>query len=254
MFGDRFSSSTGCSRWLHETAPGRSDQSLSCRFLKVATHPDKEFAVACGPDSQAGIHERGDFRHPGFTEVGLCGKAPRVVVEFGPGTGVMTRELLRLMPDDGTLLAFEISPRFVTYLRETVPDPRLQIVQASAETAATELSRRGIEQVDGVVSSLGISFMDMGSVDAIFRPLLSHLGKKGTITQFQYVTSAWGSMAGVFSVSMRAVMKRYFRCVQSTCVWLNLPPAFVITGHGGRNGDKAPPNGIEIESLGYTDN
>ena len=52
-----------------------------------------------------------------------------------------------------------------------------------------ELSRRGIEQVDGVVSSLGISFMDMGSVDALFRPLLSHLGKRGTITQFQYVTS-----------------------------------------------------------------
>ena len=39
MFGDRFSSSTSCSRWLHETEPGRLDQSLSCRFLKVATHP-----------------------------------------------------------------------------------------------------------------------------------------------------------------------------------------------------------------------
>ena len=39
MFGDRFSSSTSCSGWLHETAPGRPDQSLSCRFLKVATHP-----------------------------------------------------------------------------------------------------------------------------------------------------------------------------------------------------------------------
>ena len=74
----------------------------------------------------------------------------------------MTRELLRLMPDDGTLLTFEISARFVTYLRETIPDPRLQIVQASAETAAMELSRRGIEQVDGVVSSLGISFMAWG--------------------------------------------------------------------------------------------
>ena len=39
MFGDRFSSSTNCSRWLHETEPGRPDQSLSCCFLKVATHP-----------------------------------------------------------------------------------------------------------------------------------------------------------------------------------------------------------------------
>ena len=39
MFGDRFSSSTTCSRWRHETEPGRLDQSLSCRFWKVATHP-----------------------------------------------------------------------------------------------------------------------------------------------------------------------------------------------------------------------
>ncbi len=92
---------------------------------------------------------------------------------------------------------------------------------------------------DGIVSSLGISFMDMESVDALFRPLLPHLGKKGTITQFQYVTAAWGSMAGVFSISMRAVMKRYFCCVQSTSVWLNLPPAFVITGHGERTAAEA---------------
>ena len=39
MCGDRFSSSTTCSRWRHETEPGRLDQSLSCRFWKVATHP-----------------------------------------------------------------------------------------------------------------------------------------------------------------------------------------------------------------------
>ena len=39
MCGDRFSSSTTCSRWRHETEPGRLDQSLSCCFWKVATHP-----------------------------------------------------------------------------------------------------------------------------------------------------------------------------------------------------------------------
>ena len=39
MFGDRFSSSTSCSRWLHETEPDRPDPSLTCCFLKVATHP-----------------------------------------------------------------------------------------------------------------------------------------------------------------------------------------------------------------------
>ena len=39
MVGDRFSSSTSCSGWLHETAPARPDPSLSCLLLKVATHP-----------------------------------------------------------------------------------------------------------------------------------------------------------------------------------------------------------------------
>ena len=42
---DRFSSSTSCSGWLHETAPARPDTSLSCLFLKVATHPLQGFAV-----------------------------------------------------------------------------------------------------------------------------------------------------------------------------------------------------------------
>ena len=39
MFGNRFSSSITYSRWRHEPKPGRLDQSRSCRFLKVATHP-----------------------------------------------------------------------------------------------------------------------------------------------------------------------------------------------------------------------
>ena len=45
MCGDRFSSSTTCSRWRHETELGRLDQSLSCRFWKVATHPSCAYRV-----------------------------------------------------------------------------------------------------------------------------------------------------------------------------------------------------------------
>ena len=41
MCGDRFSSSTTCSEWRHETEPGRLDQSFSRRFWKVATYPPK---------------------------------------------------------------------------------------------------------------------------------------------------------------------------------------------------------------------
>ena len=41
MVGNKFSSSTSCSKWPHETEPGRLDQEFSGRFLKVATHPSR---------------------------------------------------------------------------------------------------------------------------------------------------------------------------------------------------------------------
>lgn len=158
----------------------------------------------------------------------LRGKPLRVAVEFGPGTGVVTSELLNIMPDDGILLAFEISPRFVTYLRDTCGDDRLRIVEAGAETATAELRRRGIEQVDAVVSSLGLGFLDKTLVDAIFQPLLPRLGRDSVVTQFQYFHRARVHEGRVEYFNVDQLMRRYFRSVHSTWVWRNLPPARVV--------------------------
>src|SRR3989344_5651887 len=49
----------------------------------------------------------------------------RTVVEFGPGTGAITRALLDALPRQATLYSFEISPRFRDYLRQKLADPRL---------------------------------------------------------------------------------------------------------------------------------
>ena len=46
MFGNRFSSSTSCSKSLHETEFGRSNPSHSCCVLKVATQPFKSMLPA----------------------------------------------------------------------------------------------------------------------------------------------------------------------------------------------------------------
>src|SRR5487761_417676 len=54
----------------------------------------------------------------------------KVAVELGPGTGVMTRALLRALPRDAPLLAFEINYRFTRHLMATVSDPRLIVINA----------------------------------------------------------------------------------------------------------------------------
>ena len=174
----------------------------------------------------------------------LRGRTPRAVIEFGPGTGVMTRELLALLPPDGTLLAFEISPRFVTYLRETISDSRLQVVSAGAETAAAELRRRGLDKIDGVVSSLGIGLMDSVAADAIFRPLLPCMRAGGAITQFQYVYRMRIHRGFVERFDVGDFMGRYFRSVESTLVLMNLPPAFVLTCREARDCADVPLNGL----------
>ena len=179
-------------------------------------------------------------------------RLPRIVIEFGPGTGVMTRELLDVLAPDGTLLAFEISPTFVTYLRESIDDPRLRVVPAGAETAATELARRDIGEVDGVVSSLGIGMMHADEADAIFRPLLPALGSGGAITQFQYVHRMRMHGGRVEAFDVGDFMGRYFHSVESSLVLMNLPPAYVITCRDPRDGSAAVSNGNGTRRLGYT--
>src|SRR3989338_19199 len=67
----------------------------------------------------------------------------RTVVEFGPGTGAITRALLDALPRQATLYSFEISPRFRDYLRQKLADPRLVVISAGAECVGEELAARG---------------------------------------------------------------------------------------------------------------
>src|SRR5215813_8088214 len=46
----------------------------------------------------------------------------RVIVEYGPGVGVITAEVLRQMRADATLIAIETNGDFVRYLTETIDD------------------------------------------------------------------------------------------------------------------------------------
>lgn len=163
----------------------------------------------------------------------------RLALEFGPGTGVITRELLGLLAPGGTLLAFEINPRFVGYLRETIDDPRLQVVPVGAEAAAAELQRRGLGRADGVVSSLGIGMMDSSEANAIFQPLIPALASDAVFTQFQYVHRMRLHERRIEFFDARVLMGRHFRSVESTLVLRNVPPAHVITCRDPRRAPEA---------------
>jgi len=165
-----------------------------------------------------------------------------IVVELGPGTGAMTRLLLDVVPADARVLAFEINPRFVKYLRADITDPRLEVIEAGAETAGDELRRRGYKRVDAVLSSLGLGMMPEGVSREIIQGLVPFLDERSGFTQFQYMQGMrWSRSNGnsnsngngkgkgrVEFFDLRDFLGEYFSIVQRSMVWRNLPPAKVI--------------------------
>jgi phospholipid N-methyltransferase len=152
----------------------------------------------------------------------------RVVVEVGAGTGVMTQALLGLLPSDATLLAFEINDRFSRYLRANIPDPRLHVINASAETLQQEVRHRGFDHVDAVVSSLALGFMPESQRRAFLGELGTLLGETGVFTQYQYLHRLQLKNGHVKKFHLVHLLRRYFRSVQQKMIWRNLPPAFVF--------------------------
>ena len=86
MLDNRFSSSITCSRLRHEPKPGRLDQSRSCRFLKVATHPRIAFA-AVAPWPGEYICAEGRYREGD----GDSGPEKRAGIFVGPEFGTVSR-------------------------------------------------------------------------------------------------------------------------------------------------------------------
>ena len=152
----------------------------------------------------------------------------RVVVELGPGTGVMTRELLQLVPDDCHVLAFEINPQFIEYLRGEVQDPRLEVVASGAESAAEELRQRGYTRVDAVLSSLGFGTMPEAFIHQVIGGLRPFLDRQSGFTQFQYVQSVRWHGGALEFLDLRRVLSQYFNHVERRKVWRNVPPAHVL--------------------------
>lgn len=152
----------------------------------------------------------------------------RVVVELGCGTGAMTRALLKQLPPDATLLAFEINPRFTRYLKLTVSDPRLVLIDNAAQTVGQELQQRGFQRAEAVLSSLGLAFMPEAERDVFLGDLSSLLTDDGVFTQYHYVHGMQFQNGQLRPFDMTRLLQRHFGSVEKTIVWRNLPPAYVF--------------------------
>ena len=109
-----------------------------------------------------------------------------VVVEFGPGVGTITKELLLRLRQDAVLVVIEVNGDFVQYLRNTICDSRLRIVQGSAAHVRQILSNQGLSGADYIISSLPYSLMTDAARQEIVTESRLALHPQGSLLVFQY--------------------------------------------------------------------
>jgi len=145
------------------------------------------------------------------------------VVEFGPGTGVITEMVLERLPQDATFMAIETAPEFVEILRNRFPD--LNVINDSAVNTRKHLEEVGKDFCDSVVSGLPWAVFDDALQDALMDTLLNVLRPGGRFSAFMY-TSALLLRGG--RRFRRILGERFSTASVAEVVWANLPPALVL--------------------------
>lgn len=127
------------------------------------------------------------------------------VIEFGPGTGIITHEILRQLPEDGRLTCFEINPVFFNHLKK-INDPRLTVINDDAQNC-----RKYVDDYDCIVSGLPLTVFTKPQRENIIA--ISSRSKK--YIQFQYTPF------------LRKKLKSQFTDVKLNFIPMNVPPAFI---------------------------
>ena len=122
----------------------------------------------------------------------------RVIVEYGPGVGVITAEILRRMRSDAVLIAIEMNPDFVTHLRATLPDARLKVVEGSAEAVKEILERFGHGKANYIISGIPFSTISAAMRERILRNTSQALAPGGAFLVFQFSTRVLEDLQRVF--------------------------------------------------------
>lgn len=152
---------------------------------------------------------------------------PRVVVEYGPGTGPFTRLLLEKLQPGSRLILIERNPDFVRLLRK-LRDPRVTVFWDSAENVRQVLCEVGVDRADYVLSGIPFSLYSSEDKRAILRDTRAVLNDHGAFIAYQS------------SGHLKPYLDEAFRRVSLTVEPFHIPPLFVMEA---RLRPKDAPNG-----------
>ncbi|BAV64996.1 type 12 methyltransferase [Sphingobium cloacae] len=140
----------------------------------------------------------------------------RLFVEYGPGVGTFTQDILRRMHPDARLIAIDLNLDFVAYLEAELVDPRLRVVHGSAADVRRFIKEAGFSEADYILSGIPFSTLPDGVGPAICAETAAALRPGGAFLVYQY------------SAYVRRLLAPIFAQIAERTVWRNIPPCRIF--------------------------
>ena len=149
-------------------------------------------------------------------------ESAEAVVELGPGTGVITDEILTRINHQTKFVAIELDEKLYETLRKNRPS--LNIVNDSAENLPEIMENADITNLNAIVSGLPWAAFPETLQLGILNAVVDSLSEGGYFTTFAYLQGLLLPAGQRF----KKLLKKSFKEVKiSRVVWNNIPPAIV---------------------------
>ena len=176
-------------------------------LLEYMKHPSKIGAVA--PSSR--YLARKMVESVCFQECGC-------IVEYGPGTGVFTEQIVLRKKEDTVLLVIEQNEQFYEILKERYANKQnVYVIHGDAADILHYLHSRGIPQADYIISGLPFTSLPPQVSKKIFHATKKAMGEGGRFITFQY------------TLLKKQLFQYWFNIEHMSFELKNLPPAYVFT-------------------------
>jgi len=140
-----------------------------------------------------------------------------VLLEYGPGTGPFTSEIVKYLKPTDQLIVIELNPKFAIDLKEKFKDYKnVKIHEDCVANTQKILDKEGIKQVDYIISGIPFSSLPKDVTEDILINTKSIMSNTTLFLTFQY------------SKFKKESFEKYFEIIDVKFVFRNIPSAFVF--------------------------
>lgn len=140
----------------------------------------------------------------------------KLIVEYGPGTGVFSEYLLKRLNQSAHLVLIERNPDMFKCLKKKFTDKRVHLYNDSAENVGSLVNGQLNRKPDYVISGIPFSYLPDTIRQDIVRQTHQVLGENGTFLAYQTFYQK--------DDHLYVHLENFFRQVRSGFELLNIPP------------------------------